>query len=348
MCAVWLAIVCPTQLPLSGWVESSRHALSHRGPDDSGVFENKQQGTCLIHTRLSILDLSALGHQPMLTDDGRVALVFNGELYNFSELRVELENEGYAFHGSSDTEVLLALYMSIRDKCDYRPSPDVISLMLQRLNGIFAFALWDEDFEGLLLARDALGVKPLYVEQTLNGLYFASESKALPNSSLTLNCASLDRYLTFLWNPGDSTPVTQVRKVCPGDALWIARGEIREHFTWYRLPYLVNLIALLLIVPSLRRSRYKISSPSRSPPISCGHCWCLPLRRSRFSSVVAFARELNLIFVVSLLRQVALEIGVSENLLRSSCSSPFRSAARRGSSRCQLHGSWTGGDGCIG
>lgn len=224
-------------IPLtSSWAATARDILSSRGPDDSGVLEDKEQGICLVHTRLSILDPTPLGHQPMISPDRKVALVFNGELYNFRELRVELEAEGYTFRGASDTEVLLALYESIRKKSIHLRGSDAIAAMLQRLNGIFAFALWDVDLQAILLARDALGVKPLYVQHSEHGLYFASESKALPYEGLTLDPASLDRYLTFLWCPGDSTPVTEVRKLGPGDAMWISKGEIQEHFTWYRLP----------------------------------------------------------------------------------------------------------------
>ena len=108
--------------------------------------------------------------------------------------------------------------------------------MLRRLNGIFAFAIWDRDRQSLLLARDALGVKPLYFEHNSFGLFFSSESKALPHQSLSVDHVSLDRYLSYLWNPGDGTPAREVRKLCPGSAMWITRGVIQEHFNWYRLP----------------------------------------------------------------------------------------------------------------
>ena len=214
----------------------ARKNLLHRGPDDSGLFVDHIHMIGLAHTRLSIQDLSALGHQPMASLNGSVLLAFNGELYNFRELRAELVSAGYIFRGTSDTEVLLALYLSLRDKSSHKPDSDVIAAMLRRLNGIFAFALWDRDHQALLLVRDALGVKPLYVQQTVDGLYFASESKALLHAALTLDTASLNRYLAFLWCPGEGTPVTEVRKLGPGEALWIAQGEIQERFTWYRLP----------------------------------------------------------------------------------------------------------------
>ena len=148
---------------LNDWSTIVQGTLSRRGPDDSGVFEDLEQRVALFHARLSILDLSPLGHQPMLANDGRVALVFNGELYNFRELRSEFEAEGHVFRGDSDTEVLLELYLNLREKTARKPDADSIAAMLQRLNGIFAFALWDGDCQALLLARDALGVKPLYM-----------------------------------------------------------------------------------------------------------------------------------------------------------------------------------------
>ena len=141
--------------------------LNHRGPDDSGVFRNAESGIGLGHCRLSILDTSSLAHQPMASDDGEVILVFNGEIYNFRELRDTLKASGHHFRSDSDTEVLLQLYL--RDG----------EAMLSSLNGIFAFAIWDGRQKRMLVARDALGVKPLYYAETTKGLAFASEIKAL-------------------------------------------------------------------------------------------------------------------------------------------------------------------------
>ena len=202
-------------------------ALSHRGPDDSGLHVDKTAGIGLGHTRLSILDLSPLGHQPMLSGDGHVALTFNGEIYNLKELRKELEAKGHRFRGHSDTEVLLNLYL------------DQGEAMLPRLNGIFAFALWDGREGALLVARDGLGVKPLYYAKSPQGFAFASEIKALlpllpPGRELDV--ASLHRYLGFLWCPGDGTPIQSVRKLQPGEAMVIRQGRIQRRWTWYRLP----------------------------------------------------------------------------------------------------------------
>lgn len=223
--------------PSANAVNAALVALAHRGPDDSGQFEDRERRVGLAHTRLSILDLSPLGHQPMASDDGRVVLVFNGEIYNFRELRIELKALGHVFRGNSDTEVLLKLYLT------QRQAVNGVTEMLRRLNGIFAFALWDADRGALLLARDALGVKPLYYSNTANGLTFASEIKGLEplvsdwsESSGELDAAAIDRYMSFLWCPGEGTPTRSVRKLGPGQALWVRNGAIADHFTWYRLP----------------------------------------------------------------------------------------------------------------
>ena len=124
-------------------------AVAHRGPDDSGIHFDEDIGLGLVHRGLSIIDLSELGRQPMWNISGTTAIVFNGEIYNFRELRRELVDAGHAFRSSSDTEVLLILYLRDGES------------MLARLNGIFAFALWDSRSRKLFLARDGL-VKPLY------------------------------------------------------------------------------------------------------------------------------------------------------------------------------------------
>ena len=126
-------------------------ALVHRGPDDSGVWADASAGIALAHRRLSILDLSPLGHQPMTSVDGRYVLAYNGEVYNFAELRAELEALGHGFRGHSDTEVLLAAITEWG-----------FDETLQRSNGMFAIALWDRAERCLWLARDRVGKKPLY------------------------------------------------------------------------------------------------------------------------------------------------------------------------------------------
>ena len=211
----------------TSFLKAGTAAIQHRGPDDVGIYEDTQSQIGLGHTRLSIVELSALGHQPMLSDDGAVVLVFNGEIYNFRELRIELEAKGRVFRGHSDTEVVLQLYL------EYGQS------MLSRLNGIFAMGLWDARSQRLLLARDALGVKPLYIYEGPESFAFSSEIKALVHltPALTaLDYSAVHRYLSFQWCPGEGTPFEAVRKLGPGQALWIAKGEVQERFSWYQLP----------------------------------------------------------------------------------------------------------------
>lgn len=210
-----------------GALQEAMARMAHRGPDDSGQFTDAKAGVSLGHVRLSIIDLSPLGHQPMASDDGTVIIVFNGEIYNYRELRKELEAAGDRFRGTSDTEVLLHLYLAEGEN------------MLRRLNGIFAFAVWDGRKQALFVARDALGVKPLYYAEGSKGFAFASEIKALlalTPEARELDLASLHRYLSFLWCPGEGTPLRAVRKLSPGEAMWVRAGRIERRWVWYELP----------------------------------------------------------------------------------------------------------------
>ena len=207
---------------------------SHRGPDADGMWLDSDNGVGLAHRRLSILDLSPLGAQPMVSEHADVVLVFNGEIYNFLELRAELEAKGYRFRGHSDTEVLLQLYLAQGEA------------MLGRLNGIFAFALWDKRSQSLLVARDALGVKPLYYAETAQGIAFASEIKALlcmVPQARELDVQALHRYLSFLWCPGEGTPLRAVRKLLPGEAMLVHAGKISRRWIWYQLPVFRGITA---------------------------------------------------------------------------------------------------------
>lgn len=203
-------------------------AMRHRGPDDEGVYFPHRHSIGLGHTRLSILDPSPLGHQPMISPDDRVALVFNGEIYNHRELRVGLEQKGFSFRSQCDTEVLLHLYRESGEQ------------MLPQLNGIFSLAIWDDQKQSLFVARDAIGVKPLYLTQTDRGVAFASEIKSLLRiapESRQIDIAALQRYLTFLWCPGGGTPLRNVRRLGPGESLWITHGQVTSHRKWYQLPH---------------------------------------------------------------------------------------------------------------
>ena len=208
-------------------VNAAMDFIKHRGPDDTGIFTAVGAPLTLGHTRLSILDLSPLGHQPMLDESGKVALVYNGEIYNFPELRAALASAGYNFKSHSDTEVLLALYLS-----------EGVA-MLPKLNGIFAFAIWDGRSQELFVARDALGVKPFYFCADAAGFSFASEIKALLQlrpDLRELDPISIHRYLSFLWCPGEGTPLRAVRKLLPGEAMVVKNNAIAKRWFWYQLP----------------------------------------------------------------------------------------------------------------
>jgi asparagine synthase (glutamine-hydrolysing) len=212
-------------------ITEAAQLLEHRGPDDKGEMLDNDAGVCLAHTRLAILDCSAHGHQPMKHSDGQIIIVFNGEIYNYLSLRSELEENGYEFCSAPDTEVLLALYK--RDKHS----------MLASLNGIFAFAIWDECEHKLFIARDGFGVKPLYYCETNNGFKFSSELKALVplvGHKLTPDCGGIGRYLAYLWSPGRNTPVNEMRKLGPGEAMVVTPSGIESLWKWYKLPVARN------------------------------------------------------------------------------------------------------------
>ena len=204
------------------------HNIKHRGPDDEGSWYNEESSVYLSHSRLSIQDLSSAGHQPMISEDGKCVLVYNGEIYNSNEIRSILVDEGYTFRGFSDTEVLLNLYRL--EGVD----------MLSTLNGIFSFALWDEKKGGLLLVRDAIGVKPLYYSVLDGNVIFSSEIKAILPSLSSDKCVDtkgVQQYLSFLWSPGERTPMSSIKKLLPGEAIWISNGSIDRKWRWYQLPF---------------------------------------------------------------------------------------------------------------
>ncbi len=191
--------------------------MTRRGPDGHGVWSESSGLTRLEHGRLAIIDPSATGHQPMMTPDERVVMVFNGEIYNFRELRDELVASGHRFVGHSDSEVLLHLFAVHGASC------------FSRLNGIFAAAFWERDLEVLTLVRDPVGVKPLYVAESNNGLAFASEMKALLRAGAVrpeLDPQAVLAHLSFLWSPGCATLVRGVRKVLPGHLVRVKAGRI--------------------------------------------------------------------------------------------------------------------------
>ena len=202
-------------------------AIAHRGPDDDGLFRDNDNRLALVHRRLAIVDLSPTGHQPMADASGQFVICYNGELYNSPELRGELLARGAHFRGTSDTEVLLELLA--RDGL----------AALGRLNGIFAFALWDRSDRSLTLVRDGLGVKPLYLARTASGIAFASELKALlavPGLDRTIDRAAAGAYLTYLYSPGERTMFAGVRKLDPGCWRRVDAGGGETHGRFYSLP----------------------------------------------------------------------------------------------------------------
>jgi asparagine synthase (glutamine-hydrolysing) len=255
---------------------------AHRGPDGQGTWFSTAASVGLAHRRLSILDLSPTGAQPMLSEDRAVVLVFNGEIYNFRELRSELEGRGHQFRGGSDTEVLLHLYL------EHGTS------FLSRLNGIFSFAFWDERDKSLFVARDGLGVKPLYYCEVDTGFAFASELKALIRlapTTRTLDASSLHRYLTFLWCPGDGTPFKAIRKLTPGEALVVREGKVARRWTWYRLPAFRGVTPDLTESDAISGTEHSLRRAVHRQMVADVPVGAFLSGGLDSSSVVAFARE---------------------------------------------------------
>jgi asparagine synthase (glutamine-hydrolysing) len=202
--------------------------VAHRGPDDEGLWTDREAGVALGHRRLAIIDLSPEGRQPMTNEDGTIHLVFNGEIYNFEELREELVAKGHRFRSRSDTEVIVHLYEE--------EGPAVV----ERLNGIFALALWDARKRELLVARDHLGVKPLYYAELPDGVAFASELKALlvfPEISRRVDPTTIHQHLAYIWAAAPNTMLEGVRKLEPGYLMIVRDGRIQRHEPFYDLPY---------------------------------------------------------------------------------------------------------------
>ena len=259
-------------------------AIAHRGPDDSGIFEDNVHGVSLAHSRLSILDLSSFGHQPMLSDDRAVALVFNGEIYNFQELRAQLEAQGASFQGNSDTEVILKLYLAEGEE------------MLLRLNGIFALAVWDSRKKSLLIARDALGVKPLYYAALADQFAFASEIKGLLHlvpQVRQLDIASIHRYLSFLWCPGEGTPLKDVHKLGPGQAMLVREGKIERQWAWYQLPIFRGIAADLDKKAAIAGTESRLRQAVQRQMVADVPVGAFLSGGLDSSAIVAFAREKN-------------------------------------------------------
>jgi asparagine synthase (glutamine-hydrolysing) len=203
-----------------GLVKAMADTIHHRGPDDEGYYVSGPIG--LGFRRLSIIDLQS-GHQPLSNEDGRIWIVFNGEIYNYQELRALLLSKGHVFKTKTDTEVIVHLYEEFGTEC------------LQRLRGMFAFAIWDGNARTLFLARDRVGIKPLYYCLTDTSLVFASEIKAIladPSTDRKLNLALIDRFLMFRYLPGEETLLKGIQKLAPGHYLLLKNGNpvVRQYW----------------------------------------------------------------------------------------------------------------------
>jgi asparagine synthase (glutamine-hydrolysing) len=197
--------------------------IKHRGPDDTGFFSEDQVG--LANARLSIIDLEG-GHQPQHNEEGTVHVTYNGEIYNFQSLRSELEQLGHRFFTKSDTEVIVHGYEQYGDA------------FIQRLNGMFAIGLWDSKQKRLLLARDRMGIKPLYYALDGERLFFASEMKALTQANLkrAVDIQGLYSILNVGYIPGDRTLMEGIRKLPPASILTFRNGRAEASTYWHMLP----------------------------------------------------------------------------------------------------------------
>ncbi|MEW4488840.1 asparagine synthase (glutamine-hydrolyzing) [Thalassoglobus sp. JC818] len=236
MCGIAGGVWSANSEPLSqSHLEKMLHAIRHRGPDDYGVYfsateENRNEtlsaSAALGHRRLSIIDLSG-GRQPLSNEDGTVWVSFNGEIYNYRELRKELIQQGHVFRTDSDTEVIVHLYEEYGVRC------------VDKMRGMFVFAVWDESRERLLLARDRLGQKPLFYRQESGRLLFASELKAIlqvPGIPLQVNRQAIDLYLTYQYIPHPTSILTGFQKLPPASIAVYERNELTVERYW-KPPY---------------------------------------------------------------------------------------------------------------
>ncbi|MCA1563465.1 MAG: asparagine synthase (glutamine-hydrolyzing), partial [Acidobacteria bacterium] len=208
--------------PVDPWlIQSMTDVIAHRGPDGEGKHVVGPVG--LGHRRLAIIDLRPAGAQPMCNEDRTVWITFNGEIYNYRELRADLVKRGHTFRSETDTEVIVHLWEEHGVDC------------VQHLRGMFAFGLWDQHQRTLFVARDRVGIKPVYYCQAGQSLVFASEIKALlvdPDVPRDLSLPGIDRFLTYLYMPGDGTLFEHIRKVQPGHYLLAQNGSVVQRQYW--------------------------------------------------------------------------------------------------------------------
>ena len=229
MCGIAGIISVEPEQHIAGMLQ----AVEHRGRDDEGVWTSnapvmladRGRRVCLGHRRLAIIDTSSAGHQPMLSADGRYVITFNGEIYNYRELREELKGKSHVFRTETDTEVLIAAFAEWGKDC------------LPRLNGMFAFAIWDNQERTLTLARDHVGIKPLYYfhqpssASQPGSFIFASEIKAILATGLVnraIDPEALNQFLTFLWAPDPNTLFSGIKTVPPAHVLTFSNDSYRD------------------------------------------------------------------------------------------------------------------------
>ena len=265
-------------------LETITDLLDHRGPDDRGIYRDIDSKIALLQTRLSIIDLSPAGHQPMVSPCGNVIMVFNGEIYNYLEIRSDFVEKGVQFNGHSDSEVILHLYLEVGTD------------FVKKLNGIFSIAIFDKRNDELLICRDGVGVKPLYYMTNESGFIFSSEIKALKpffEPEPKIDFEALEKYLTYQYCPGNSTSLSDVKKIDPGHTITVKKGKITGYKKWFTLPQtkkykqIVNRdSAILKVQEGLRKAvhRQMIADVPVGSFLSGG---------LDSSAIVAFAKEIN-------------------------------------------------------
>ncbi|VAX38372.1 Asparagine synthetase [glutamine-hydrolyzing] [hydrothermal vent metagenome] len=230
---IWETNQSTTEEELRANIGKMTAVIAHRGPNDSGIWVHQQSGIALGHRRLSIIDLSEAGHQPMQSPDGRYQLVYNGEIYNHHELRQELLQRGCSFRGSSDTEVLL-----------HAIAEWGLQKTLPRLNGMFAFAIWDQKKQSLQLVRDRLGIKPLYYGWFGKTFLFASELKSIrqhPHFEANINRDALALFLKHNYIPAPYSIYSGIQKLPQGKWLEVSQATL-PHVrieTWWSLQKII-------------------------------------------------------------------------------------------------------------
>jgi asparagine synthase (glutamine-hydrolysing) len=222
MCGIAGKLALDGQTPVDRrLLERMTRSLAHRGPDGEGCYLQGPVG--LGHRRLAIIGLDPSGAQPMSNEDGTVWVSFNGEIYNHRALRRELEQRGHVFRSQTDTEVIVHLYEEHGDDC------------VDQLRGMFAFAIWDVRRQRLFIARDRVGIKPLYYTRSRDALLFASEIKALmvdPGVERRIRPAAIDRFLSYYYLPGEQTLFEGIHRLPPGHCMTVARGRITVRRYW--------------------------------------------------------------------------------------------------------------------